>query len=153
MIRKVIEKVRKEHKKLLRYLLAGIVATLTGMGTLYLFTDIFNIWYIYSAVISYIISFVVSFVLQKFWTFQDTSCKRMKKQAITYFCIGVINLGFNTLGMYLLVDRYNIMYLLAQLIMSAAIALESFFIYNYLIFKKRKEKIYETDCQENPIEF
>ena len=119
-----------------RYLIAGGIAAGTDLGFLYVFTDVLGIWYLLSAVLAFLIAFVVSFVLQKFWTFGDKNTDVWKSQAALYFIVTSTNLGLNTLLMYLFVDQFGIHYLLSQIIISAGIACESFFVYQIFIFRK-----------------
>ena len=130
------------HTKIVRFLISGGTATFTNIALLYVFTDIFRIWYILSAIMAFIIAFVVSFTLQKFWTFQDMSKEGMHRQAIIYFTAGAINLGLNTVLLYVFVEYLGSHYLLSQIIISAFIAIENYFIYQFLIFKRpRMEKL------------
>jgi len=61
------------HARVFRFLLSGGTALLTDLILLYLFTDLFGIWYVASAVAAFILAFMVSFLLHKFWTFGDHS--------------------------------------------------------------------------------
>lgn len=125
-----------KHAKIGRYLISGGTAAFTNIVLLFLFTDIFGIWYIASAVLAFILAFIVSFTLQKFWTFQDGSKDQIHKQAVIYLTVAVVNLLVNTGLLYLQVEYLGVYYILAQLIASAVIAVESFFVYQIFIFKK-----------------
>ncbi len=122
--------------KVFRYVVAGGTAAAVNIGYLYLFTDIFGIWYIISSVFAYIIAFLVSFTLQKYWTFRDYSTDRMAKQSITYFIVGFINLALNTLLIYLFTDIVGLYYIVSQIIAGVLIACISFFVYKNIIFSK-----------------
>lgn len=126
----------ERRKKIVKYLISGGIAAGTDLVLLYFFTDILNIHYLISAGAAFIIAFFVSFFLQKFWTFRDSCTKRMYQQMTMYFIVGVINLSINIGGMYMLVDRFNINYILAQVVMGVFIAITSFLIYNFIIFNK-----------------
>ncbi len=124
--------------KILRYVISGGMATVTNLFFLFIFTDLIGFWYVLSAVIAYLISFAVSFSMQKFWTFKDNSSDRIGSQAIWYISVTTANLGLNTLGIFLLVHYGHFHYLLAQLIVSLLIAIESYFVYR-LVFRSKKE--------------
>lgn len=123
-------------KELVKYLISGGTAAAVDVLLLYVFTDIFKLWYITSAVLAFIGAFCVSFTLQKYWTFRDLSSSKIHAQISLYLISSVINLGINTLFMYILVDFFHIWYILSQIITSGLIAIGSFFIYKYIIFKK-----------------
>ncbi len=118
--------------KVLRYLVSGGTVTIVDLCALYLFTDIFGIWYILSAILAFIIAFIVSFSLQKYWTFADNSRQNIHNQIFVYLIVTLINLGLNTLGIFIFVHYLVFHYLFAQIIVSAIIAIESYFVYNYI---------------------
>lgn len=129
MIEKII------HNKIVRYVMSGGLATALTIGTTFVLTSFFNIWYLYSSAIAYGLGFIVSFLLQKFWTFSHYSREKIYKEGVTYIIIGVINLALNALLMYVMVDMFFLWYILAQIISAGIIATESFFIYRNFIFK------------------
>lgn len=123
------------HTKIVRFLISGGVATGIDLVLLYVFTDIFGIWYLASSVVAFTFAFLASFSLQKFWTFRDHSREGIQTQAGIYFLIAAANLGLNTLLVYLLVDYVNLHYLIAQIIVSVFVAVENFFVYQRFIFR------------------
>lgn len=123
------------YTRVFRFLLSGGIALSTDLVLLYLFTDIFGIWYLASAVTAFILSFIVSFALQKFWTFGDSSRDGLNTQMSVYFFVAVINLALNTLLVFVFVEQAGIYYIFAQIVASALIAVESFFVYQHFIFK------------------
>jgi putative flippase GtrA len=126
--------------KIMRYIISGGMATVTNVLFLFIFTDLFGFWYVLSAVIAYLISFIVSFTMQKYWTFRDSSNDRMNSQIVSYIILNIVNLGLNTLGIFLFVHYGHVYYLLAQIIVSVLIAIESFYIYS-LVFKSKEDSI------------
>ena len=125
-------------KVYIKYVIGGGTAAFVDLFLLYVLTDIFHLWYLYSAGLAFLAAFLVSFYLQKFWTFRDNSNKKIHKQMAAYFAVGAVNLGVNTGGIYLLVEKFNFDYLWAQIIMGALIAVGSFLIYRFVIFKEDK---------------
>src|SRR3989344_6090452 len=119
-----------------RYLIAGGTSTAIDLGILYVLTEFAGWWYLVSATAAFIVAFFVSFILQKFYTFnnRDTSRKAVAMQGAFYFTLALTNLGINTILMYALVEWAGVWYFLAQIIAAAALAVESFFIYRFVIF-------------------
>ena len=126
----------RRYQRLLRYLAAGGTAAIVDIGLLYVFTDLFNIHYLWSAVWAFVGAFFVSFLLQKFWTFQDTNTDRMHVQMALYLFIALLNLLLNTFLMYLFVDKVHMWYIAAQILASGLIACESFFISRMMFSRK-----------------
>lgn len=125
-----------KYKQIIKYLFAGGLAALTDFAILFLLVDVIHIWYVTSSVLAFAIAFGVSFYLQKFWTFRDGDLDKIYKQLAVYLAVGLANLGLNTLFIYILVDKFGLWYMLAQVLISGVIAIWSFLIYKFLIFKK-----------------
>lgn len=124
------------NNKIARYLFSGSTAAVVNLSALYILTDYFKIWYLFSSIIAFCLSLAVSFLMQKHITFREPSTERTKKQFLYYFTISVFNLSLNAIFMYILVDFLGLYYLLSQIVSSGIIAIESFFVYSILIFKK-----------------
>lgn len=125
---------REKAFKIFRYLVSGGSAAVVHVGMLFVFVELFHLWYVLSSMSAFLIAFVVSFLLQKFWTFQNTSREGVHKQAGVYFIVAVINLALNTLLIYVFVEYFNFHYLIGQIVASGLIAISSFFIYSKFIF-------------------
>jgi len=119
-----------------KYIVAGGTAAVVDLGLLFLFTDVFKLHYLISAIIAFVFAFFVSFILQKYWTFEDNSTERVHAQAFVYLVVSIANLGLNTLYMYILVDTFGLWYLSSQ-VAGALVACGSFFVYRLFIFKKK----------------
>lgn len=132
-----------KKKQIIKYLIAGSTAAAIDLLSLYVLTSIFGVWYLYSAVLAFLAAFFVSFNLQKFWTFRDDSKKKIHKQMAIYFAVAGVNLCFNAGGMFILVDKFSIPYILAQIIMGGFLATESFLIYKFFIFRKQAGELIE----------
>lgn len=119
-----------------RYILAGGAGASTDIFSLYILKGVLDFPLLLSVALAFLAGFVVSFLSQKYWTFIDHSSEKVHKQAATYFVVTLANFFLNILGMHLLVTVLGIWYLLAKVIVSGIIAVSSFFLYKYLIFKK-----------------
>lgn len=126
--------VRYIHMKVLRYLISGGAATALDLILLYIFTEFFGWWYLWSVTPAFVIAIWVSFFLQKFWTFNDYS-KDGGVQLIAYLSTAVINTGINAGIVYACTEYLRIPYLMSQILSSAGIAVLSYFIYTVIIFK------------------
>ncbi len=119
----------------LRFLIAGGTAFAVNFVTLFILKNYFGIWYLSAAVASFTVAFVASFLLQKFWVFKNDSVENQEKQLGIFLLTALFNLGINTLLMYCFVDYLAFHYLFAQVMASAIIAVYSFILYKYVVFK------------------
>lgn len=133
---KPIIKLLWSYKRLVKYVISGGTAAATDLFLLFFLYDVLEINVIISATLAFVAAFFVSFFLQKFWTFRDNSKDKIKQQMGVYFAVGAVNTVINAWAMDLLVNSWHVWYLLAQVIVSGLIALYSFIIYKFLIFKR-----------------
>jgi putative flippase GtrA len=126
-----------------KFLISGGISTAISISILYTLTEWAHLWYLLSSVVAFLIGLVASFTLQKFWTFGDSRTHLILKQGAVYTSIQLWNLALNTLGMYFLVEVFQVWYLFAQLGVAACIAVQSFILYNF-VFKK-EEAALRTD--------
>ena len=127
-----------EYKVAVKYLIVGLSASSVHLIALFTLTDFAGLWYLHSAVLGYVAGFFTSFFFHKFWTFRDSSLKRIQKQFIIYLVMTVVNLILTTIFMYILVDLVVIWYMLAQVIVLGSLAILSFFVHKTITFKKIK---------------
>jgi len=131
------------RKGVIKFVIAGCLAGGSDLVFLFLFHGLLLWGIVISTSIAFILSFLVSFTLQKFWTFRNYHRDRMFGQLCLYLFNAFIGLNLNGFLMHLLVYRYQIWYLLAQVIVSSVIGLYNFVVYKFIVFKKNKNEI---DC-------
>ncbi len=124
----------EKMNKIFRYLIAGGTALVTNLFFLYALTEWLGLYYLVSVVVAFLLAVAVSFLMQKYLTFRDRSVANLHRQMMIYLTAAVINTGINTLLVYLFVEYGGWHYLVGQIVASAIIAIESFFVYQKLIF-------------------
>ncbi len=120
----------------IKYVISGGSATAVNLSFLYIFTDFFDIWYVYSAALAYAAAFVVSFTLQKFWTFKNGTLSHIKYQFVLYVALGTFNMFLNSYLIYFVVESTGFHYLAAQLCVGVFLALWSLMFYR-ILFKNK----------------
>jgi len=129
---KIIFGFLKEHFEdrllVVRYIIVGLISIGTNLFFIYLITEVFKVWYIYSSVISYVIAFMTSFLLQKLWTFKDSSWERGHMQAFSYSIIALVTFVSNITILYVLTEYLNIWYLASQIVSLGIVAFMSFLL-------------------------
>jgi len=126
-----------QYKKIIKFLIAGSTAAGTTFFFVYFFTDIIGLWYLTSSVLAFFFGVIVSFTLQKFWTFRGEQEKQTHHQLVLFISLGICGMVINAFGMYLLVDKAHLWYMLAQFITAAGIAVMNYFVYQLVIFKHK----------------
>jgi putative flippase GtrA len=136
MIKLIYEKIN-QYKKITRYLVAGSTAAGATFFTVYFLTDIIGLWYLLSSVLAFFVGVIISFTLQKYWTFRGEQAKQTRHQLILFISFAAFGMAINAAGMYLLVDKIHLWYMIAQFITAAGIAAMNYFVYQSVIFKHK----------------
>ena len=123
-----------DRYRVLRYLVSGGIGASVHLSILFALTHAFGVWYVFSTTAGFLAAFGVSFSLQKFWTFRNRTPGKTREQLAVFFSLSVCNLFLNAALMALAVGVFGVWYLAAQILVTGAIALESFFIYRSYIF-------------------
>jgi putative flippase GtrA len=127
--------------KTVRYIIAGCTGAAVNIGTLFVLTHFFGVWYLASSVAAFIVAFFISFYLQRTWTFQQGGWDSIHRHAALYLVATLFNLGLNTLIVYVSVESFHLWYLLAQIVAGAIVAVFSYFVYKHLIFMTPRDAV------------
>lgn len=123
-----------------RYILSGGTSAVVDLILLYILHSVVGLHYLVASILAFSVAFCVSFILQKFWTFKNHSTEGIHGQAAIYLGSSLFSLGFNTLLMYLFVDKLHLQVLLSQIFAGAIVACFTFFI-SRRIFKYQHKEI------------
>jgi len=111
----------------LKFAIVGAIGTLVNLGLLYIFTEIFNFYYIISEIIAFTVSVINNYLLNKIWTFKEELKQEIVQKYAKYFVISVISLIVNLTILFILVEHFDYWYILAELF-----AIACSFVVNYL---------------------
>ena len=122
---------------ILRYFICGITAAGANILSLYIFTDTFGIWYLYSSVLAFFLALIISFVLQKFVVFRDTETHKVHRQFSKFFVVAVLGVITNTVLVFVCTDIIGIWYIISQIIAGFFVMIQNFILYKFFIFNKQ----------------
>lgn len=117
-----------------KFLSAGALVALGHLGLVFVLTDIFGFWYLFSTIASYTIAIVVNFTLQHYFVFK-TEANPDKRRFLLFSLLSLVHLTLNTFLMYVLVSMLSFNYLLAQALILVALSCTTFLVNRHLIFK------------------
>jgi putative flippase GtrA len=103
------------------------------LGLVYLLNTILDIHYLVATGAAFAITLCVSYVVHKYWTFQNTEPLH-RKQFAGHVFLTCWNFFLNIGLVYLCVEFLHTPALVAQIVSSATIAVQSFLIYHGTIF-------------------
>lgn len=134
----------EEHKSVVKFIIAGCSAAFVDLGLLYIFHGALSFGLVISTSLAFVLAFLISFSLQKFWTFRNYRQDKVVGQLGLYILNALLGLYLNGLFMHLLVYRFQVWYLLAQVAVNLALGFWNFIIYKFIVFRPDK---YENNRQ------
>lgn len=147
-------------KEFIKYCLVGIINTIAGLTTAYIFLNILSCSYFSSTAAAYIIGISVSFVLNKNFTFKDKNSNQLSlfmkftltmlpsyiisyflgwMSAKTIFSIDIFNTLFGKITQLINISQNKISDNIAVLISMTIYLLLGFLVNKFLIFTKKNE--------------
>ena len=122
-------------KEFSRYIIVSASVFFLDVALLFTLTEILNLFYLMSGLISILIAFSVNYFLNIRWVFKNR--KYFHKPLFEYFImilISIIVSGFNILGMWLLTEFLNVYYVLSKTIISLITFIIKFILRKNILF-------------------
>lgn len=126
--------------KFIKFAIVGAIGTFINLGVLFLFADIFGVYYIISEVIAFYISVLNNYLLNKVWTFKEKIKERTLVKYIQYLIINILSLLINISVLYTLVEFFNVWYILAEFFAIICAFLVNFIGNVLWTFRKREKE-------------
>ncbi len=124
-----------KYIQIIRYILAGGIATVSNLIILFISVHYFKMYYLTGAIIAFSCAVIISYLLQKLFVFKNYSRENMHKQFLNFLVFNLVMLGVNTLLMYTFVDIIGFWYLFAQALSALITACINYIYFNKVIFK------------------
>ena len=103
--------------QLFKFGVVGVLATVLDFLFLYLFTDVFGIYYLLSAAVSFVLSTLFNYVASMRFVFSSKFNKDEKsKEVLLFVILSVIGLLLNQFLMWLFVEKIALYYMLAKIV-------------------------------------
>lgn len=120
--------------QIFKFGLVGGIAFVIDYVLLYLCTEFLDIHYLVSSIISFTVSVIFNYILSVKWVF-DVKKKQDTSDFIVFIILSVIGLGINSLIMYVMVEIFDVYYMLSKIVSTAVVM-----IYNFITRKMFIEK-------------
>lgn len=100
--------VKSHYKNFSKFSVVGVANTVIDYGMFYVFHDIFDIHYILANILAVFIALINSFICNALWTFKNLRRDCLIRQVTTFFVIGFIGMGLNTLTVFIAQGYMNV---------------------------------------------
>lgn len=122
--------------QLFRYVFVGGTAFVVDFFFLYVFSDIFGIYYLISAVFSFIISVLVNYTMSTRWVFNQNNIENRVVEFNLFLLISTIGLVFTEILLYFFTDICGIHYLISKIISAVIVLFWNFLARRVMFYGK-----------------
>jgi putative flippase GtrA len=122
----LVEPTNNTLVQFIRYTLVGGAAFAADFTTLFLLIHFAKIYYLASAAVAFTIGLIINYAMSAAWVFAHRTMRNRTVEFGIFAAVGVIGLGLNELGMWLLSGRWGIHYLWAKLFTAALVYIWNF---------------------------
>jgi putative flippase GtrA len=106
---------RQTGKHLLGYSFIGAMSNSIEIGLLFLFVEVFNIYYLGASTAVFIAGSIITFIGRKFFVFKDKNLKNIPRQFAKYIFIFLIGVVLNFFIMKTFVEVLKVHYAVAYI--------------------------------------
>jgi len=121
--------------QLFRYLFVGGAAFIVDIGSLYIFTDFFGIYYLISAAIAFSLGLIMNYILSISWVFNNRTFNSRILEFGVFTFIGIIGLVLNELFIWVFTAKLGLYYLISKIIVAIIILCWNFFARKFILFR------------------
>lgn len=121
-----------------RYGFVGASAFVVDFSSLWILTDCFDLYYVYSNMIAFTIGLVYSYILTVLWVFKESTYQNKWVEFVVFAIIGIIGLVLNTKLLYWMTEYLAIYYLVSKIMATIVVLFWNFFARKYLLFSMKK---------------
>ena len=121
--------------QLFRYLFVGGAAFIVDIGSLYIFTDFFGIYYLISAAIAFSLGLIMNYILSISWVFNNRTFNSRILEFGVFTFIGIIGLVLNELFIWVFTAKLGLYYLISKIIVDIIILCWNFFARKFILFR------------------
>lgn len=121
--------------QLFRYLFVGGFAFVFDFGILYILTEYFQVYYLFSAAISFIIGLSINYVLSILWVFEKRTIKNYYLELFIFSFIGVVGLFLNEVILWFFTEKVGAYYLISKILATIIVLLWNFLVRKFVLFR------------------
>jgi putative flippase GtrA len=97
-----------------KFAIVGVVNTLINLAVFFILTDVFGVYYMFSAIFAFMVAVTNSFIMNSLWTFNYKISYNPAKKYSKFFIVSVLALIVTLVLLYFFTESLKIHYLISQ---------------------------------------
>ncbi len=124
--------------QLFRYFLVGGTAFIVDFGLLWALVELYDLYYLMAAALSFIAGLITNYALSVRWVFHERVLHSRVVEFSVFVIIGVVGLGLNEAIIGLATEWLQCHYIASKIISAAVVFFWNFLARKYLLFYGKK---------------
>jgi len=124
--------------QIIRYFISGGIAATVDFGLLYLLTEFFGLYYLWSAVISFSVGLLITYLFSITWIFNQRRISNRWIELLIFSVIGVVGLLLTYLFMQYFTEVIKLHYMLSKVLTTIIVFFWNFLTKRFVLFTKKK---------------
>lgn len=126
----------KNFRQFIKFSFVGASGTLVDWIFYFILTRWFHLFYLIAKTISFVIAAINNYILNRKWTFRSQE-KNITKEFIKFLIVSLVGLAFNTLIMYIVVDKLRYNDFIGLILATAIVMFWNFLANKFWTFKEK----------------
>lgn len=135
---KIKKKTDNVFIQIIRYFISGGIAATVDFGLLYLLTEFFGLYYLWSAVISFSVGLLITYIFSITWIFNQRRISNRWIELLIFSIIGVVGLLLTYLFMQYFTEFIKLHYMLSKVLTTIIVFFWNFLTKRFVLFTRKK---------------
>ena len=135
---KIKKKTDNVFIQIIRYFISGGIAATVDFGLLYLLTEFFGLYYLWSAVISFSVGLLITYIFSITWIFNQRRISNRWIELLIFSIIGVVGLLLTYLFMQYFTEVIKLHYMLSKVLTTIIVFFWNFLTKRFVLFTRKK---------------
>lgn len=134
----MIEKIKNNRliNQILKFGVVGVIAFIIDYVLLFICTELFHIYYLYSSMISFTVSVIFNYVASVKWVFEVDKDGDKKREFILFILFSLVGLGINQVILWGMSDLLHVYYMISKVIATGVVMCWNFVTRKIFLEKK-----------------
>ena len=122
--------------QIFKFVIIGGIAFAIDSSLLYIFTEYFNIYYLFSSILSFSISVIFNYIASVKWVFDVDQEKSKTNNIILFIVMSILGLLINQVIMWFAVEKLALYYMISKIIATFVVMVWNFVTRKIFLEKK-----------------
>ncbi len=135
----MIKELMKKYRELILYVVFGGMTTLVSLASYWLLTDVCQLHYMVSNVLSWVISVTFAYITNRIWVFESraVTAAAVLREIVSFFACRVSSGLMETAMMFLGVDMLHMNDKAVKLIANVFVIIANYVLSKVIVFRKK----------------